>query len=105
MLFGETVAVYCEKHTEHTDTVRTSQQTHYVSLQRQTGSCSLRKQSLWEPYTSVSYVSLAAAVSTDGLSIASPVNITDNEGLDVLNPAETCDGAHRTQELRRWVYV
>jgi hypothetical protein len=31
MLFGETVAVYCEKHTEHTDTVRTSQDTHYVS--------------------------------------------------------------------------
>jgi hypothetical protein len=31
MLFGETVAVYCENHTEHTDTVRTLQQTHYVS--------------------------------------------------------------------------
>jgi hypothetical protein len=31
MLFGETVAVYCENHTEHTDTVRTSQETHYVS--------------------------------------------------------------------------
>jgi thioredoxin-related protein len=31
MLFGETVAVYCETHTEHTDTVRTSQETHYVS--------------------------------------------------------------------------
>jgi hypothetical protein len=31
MLFKETVAVYCEKHTEHTDTVRTSQETHYVS--------------------------------------------------------------------------
>jgi hypothetical protein len=31
MLFGETVAVYCENHTEHTDTVRTSHQTHYVS--------------------------------------------------------------------------
>jgi hypothetical protein len=26
MLFGETVAVYCENHTEHTDTVRTSQE-------------------------------------------------------------------------------
>jgi thioredoxin-related protein len=25
------VAVYCENHTEHTDTVRTSQETHYVS--------------------------------------------------------------------------
>jgi hypothetical protein len=23
--------VYCENHTEHTDTVRTSQETHYVS--------------------------------------------------------------------------
>jgi hypothetical protein len=32
MLFGETVAVYCENHTEHTDTVRTSQETHYVSV-------------------------------------------------------------------------
>jgi hypothetical protein len=31
MLFGETVAVYCENHTEHTDTDRTSQETHYVS--------------------------------------------------------------------------
>jgi hypothetical protein len=30
MLFGETVAVYCENHTEHTDTVRPSQATHYV---------------------------------------------------------------------------
>jgi hypothetical protein len=31
MVFGETDAVYCENHTEHTDTVRTSQETHYVS--------------------------------------------------------------------------
>jgi hypothetical protein len=31
MLFGETVAVYCESHTEHTDTVCTSQKTQYVS--------------------------------------------------------------------------
>jgi hypothetical protein len=31
MLIGETVSVYCENHTEHTDTVRTSQETHYVS--------------------------------------------------------------------------
>jgi hypothetical protein len=31
MLFGETVAVYCENHMEHTDTVRTLQETHYVS--------------------------------------------------------------------------
>jgi hypothetical protein len=38
MLFGKTVAVYCENHTEHTDTlcryiisVRTSQETNYVS--------------------------------------------------------------------------
>jgi hypothetical protein len=30
MLFGETVAVYCENHTEHTDTVRISQETYYV---------------------------------------------------------------------------
>jgi hypothetical protein len=30
-LFRGTVAVYCENHTEHTDTVRTSQETHYVS--------------------------------------------------------------------------
>jgi hypothetical protein len=34
MLFGETVAVYCENHTEQTDTVRTSQETHYVSTTR-----------------------------------------------------------------------
>jgi hypothetical protein len=32
MLFRETVAVYCENHTEHTDTARTSQETHYVSV-------------------------------------------------------------------------
>jgi hypothetical protein len=31
MLFGETVAVYCQNRTEHTDTVHTSQETHYVS--------------------------------------------------------------------------
>jgi hypothetical protein len=31
MLLVETVAVYCEKNTEHTDAVRTSQETHYVS--------------------------------------------------------------------------
>jgi hypothetical protein len=32
MLVGKTVAVYCENHTEHTDTVRTSQETQYVSF-------------------------------------------------------------------------
>jgi hypothetical protein len=31
MLFRETVAVYCENHTEHTNPVRISQVTHYVS--------------------------------------------------------------------------
>jgi hypothetical protein len=31
MLFEEKVAVHCENHTEHTDTVRTSQETHYFS--------------------------------------------------------------------------
>jgi hypothetical protein len=31
MLFGETVAVYCENHTEHTDIVHTSQETHHIS--------------------------------------------------------------------------
>jgi hypothetical protein len=31
MLFRETVAGYCENRTEHTNTVRTSQETHYVS--------------------------------------------------------------------------
>jgi hypothetical protein len=31
MLFRETVPVYCENHTEHTDTDRTSQETHYLS--------------------------------------------------------------------------
>jgi hypothetical protein len=31
MLFGETVAVYCKNHTEHTDTVHISQETHYFS--------------------------------------------------------------------------
>jgi predicted Zn-dependent protease with MMP-like domain len=31
MLFRETVAVYCENHTEHTDAVRTSRETHHVS--------------------------------------------------------------------------
>jgi hypothetical protein len=32
MLFRETVAVYCMDHTEHTDTVRTSQEIQYVSI-------------------------------------------------------------------------
>jgi thioredoxin-related protein len=31
MVFGEAVAVYCENYTEHTDIVRTSQETYYVS--------------------------------------------------------------------------
>jgi hypothetical protein len=31
MPFRETVAVYCENHTEHTDTVRALQETHFVS--------------------------------------------------------------------------
>jgi hypothetical protein len=31
MLFEETVAVCCENHTEHTDTVRISQETHCFS--------------------------------------------------------------------------
>jgi thioredoxin-related protein len=31
MLFRGTVAVYCENHTEHTDTVRTSKEAHYIS--------------------------------------------------------------------------
>jgi hypothetical protein len=31
MLFMETVALYCENHTEHTNSVRTSQEAHYVS--------------------------------------------------------------------------
>jgi hypothetical protein len=30
MLFAETLAIYFENHTEHTDTVRTSQETHYI---------------------------------------------------------------------------
>jgi hypothetical protein len=30
MLIRETVAVYFENHAEHTDTVRTSQEAHYV---------------------------------------------------------------------------
>jgi hypothetical protein len=31
MLFGGTLVVYCENHTEHTDTVCTLQETHHVS--------------------------------------------------------------------------
>jgi hypothetical protein len=30
MMFEKTFAVYCENHTEHTDTVRTSQEPHYI---------------------------------------------------------------------------
>jgi hypothetical protein len=39
MLCGETVPVCCENRTEHTDTlraVRTSQETHYISVTRNT---------------------------------------------------------------------
>jgi hypothetical protein len=32
MLFGETVADYCENHAEQINAVRTSQETHYVSI-------------------------------------------------------------------------
>jgi hypothetical protein len=46
MLFGETVAVYCENHTEHTDTVRTSQEAHYVSATEPNGLI-MGKQSLF----------------------------------------------------------
>jgi thioredoxin-related protein len=35
MLFQETVSVYCGDHTEHTDTVRTSRETRYVSVTEQ----------------------------------------------------------------------
>jgi hypothetical protein len=51
MLFEETVAVYCENHTEHTDTVRTSQETHLryraqpVNAVRGNNRCLV-----WEPY-------------------------------------------------------
>jgi hypothetical protein len=31
ILCRETVAVYCENHTEHTNIVRTSQETHHIS--------------------------------------------------------------------------
>jgi hypothetical protein len=31
MLFKEIYVVYCYNHTEHADTVRTSQETHYMS--------------------------------------------------------------------------
>jgi hypothetical protein len=31
MMFKETVAVYWENYTEHTNTVRTSQETYYIS--------------------------------------------------------------------------
>jgi hypothetical protein len=47
MLFGETVAVYFESHTEHTYTVRTSQERNTPPLQRASGECCLGKQSLF----------------------------------------------------------
>jgi hypothetical protein len=31
MMFRETLSVYCENHTDNTNPVRTSQETHYVS--------------------------------------------------------------------------
>jgi hypothetical protein len=51
MLFGETVAVYCENHAEHTYTPCQQSITHrkHITspLQSPTGSCYLRKQSLF----------------------------------------------------------
>jgi hypothetical protein len=47
MLFMETVAAYCENHTEHTDTVRTSQETHNISATETNRLCCLGKQSLF----------------------------------------------------------
>jgi hypothetical protein len=46
MLFGETVAVYCESHMEHIGRACTSQETHYVSTTEPNRLCSLGKQSL-----------------------------------------------------------
>jgi hypothetical protein len=54
MLFGETVAVYCENHAEHTDTL-CGQNVEFVPhrkhitspLQSPTGKCCLGKQSLF----------------------------------------------------------
>jgi hypothetical protein len=34
MLFGETVTVYCDNRMKHTNTVRTSQETHYFPTER-----------------------------------------------------------------------
>jgi hypothetical protein len=31
IMLRETVAICCDKHTEHTDSIRTSQETHHVS--------------------------------------------------------------------------
>jgi hypothetical protein len=47
MLFGETVVVCCENHTEHTDTVRTSQETHCVSAAEPSWLMLFMKQSLF----------------------------------------------------------
>jgi hypothetical protein len=58
MLFGETVAVYCENHTEHADTVRTSQKTRYISATDTNRLMLFGEKSrclLWEPYGTHKY--------------------------------------------------
>jgi hypothetical protein len=52
-LFKETIAIYCENHTEHRNTVRTSQETHYVSA-TQTNRLMLFRETVavyWENHT------------------------------------------------------
>jgi translation initiation factor IF-1 len=47
MLLRETVRIYCQNHTEHTNTVRTSQETHYVSATETNRLMLLREQSVF----------------------------------------------------------
>jgi hypothetical protein len=60
-LFGETAAVYCESHTEYTDTVRTSQETHHVYRDQPVKAVWGNSRCLlWEPYGTHRYSSYLA---------------------------------------------
>jgi hypothetical protein len=50
MLFREAIAVYCENHTEQTDSVCTLQETHYFSATETSQLMLFRETVAWEPY-------------------------------------------------------
>jgi hypothetical protein len=72
MLHGETVAVYCENHKEHTDTVRTSQETHYVSATKSNRLLLFGEQSLFIVRTKRNTDTFRTSQKTHYISVIKP---------------------------------